>query len=272
MQRRELGDFLRVQRARLAPEAVGLPAGARRRTPGLLREEVAELCGISATWYSWVEQGRDVSMSAAALARMAAALRLSQAERAYLFELAGRRDPVGPTSDAAANAPPGIEAAVTAIATPAYVLDGAWNACAWNPAAARLFVGWLDDDQNGPRNLLRYIFLAPAARSLICDWEDRARRVVAEFRADAGARIEQPELTALIRELRADSDAFARCWDEHTVVAREGGERSFSHPKDGVLRFRQVGFTLAGQPTFKLVMLVSDDGASTPSAFASLRR
>src|ERR1700675_993137 len=92
-QRKALGEFLRRQRAKLQPAAVGLPAGARRRTPGLRREELAALSGMSATWYSWVEQGRPVSLSVGALVRLAMTLRLSRAERAYLFELAGRRDP-----------------------------------------------------------------------------------------------------------------------------------------------------------------------------------
>src|SRR5215813_11887110 len=90
---RELGDFVRAQRERLKPGDVGLPAGARRRTSGLRREEVAQLCGLSVTWYTWLEQGRDVSVSPSALARLARGLRLSRAERSYMFELAGKRDP-----------------------------------------------------------------------------------------------------------------------------------------------------------------------------------
>lgn len=258
-QRRELGEFLRAQRARLTPAMAGIGAGTRRRTPGLRREEIAQLCGISATWYSWVEQGRDVSMSAVAFARLARVLRLSPAERGYLFELAGKRDPDGPASDDAMDAPPAIAAALGAITAPAYVLDRVWNARAWNSAASRLFVGWLDDPMSknlGSKNLLRYVFLAPAARSLICDWEDRARRVVAEFRADAGARLDDPWLGGLVRELAQQSALFAESWDEHAVVAREGGERTFRHPEDGFLKYRQIGFNLASQPSFKLVMLV----------------
>src|SRR5487761_796992 len=92
-QRRELGEFIRARREKLVPSAVGLAVGGRRRTPGLRREEVAQLCGLSTTWYTWIEQARDVSVSPPALARLANALRLSRAERAYLFELARKRDP-----------------------------------------------------------------------------------------------------------------------------------------------------------------------------------
>src|SRR6185312_4468119 len=149
-QRDELGEFLRSHRARLTPGELGLEPGMRRRTPGLRREEVAQLAGVSATWYTWIEQGRDVSVSSSALTRLARVMRLTVAERAYLFDLAGRRDP-----DAPPDSPLGelnLTAIVDAITTPAYVLDRAWNALAWNKAAARLFVGWLDG--SGNHNLL----------------------------------------------------------------------------------------------------------------------
>ena len=119
---RALGDFIRAHRERLSPQAVGLPPGPRRRTPGLRREEVAQLCGVSPTWYTWIEQGRPVSASADALARIAVALQLSRAERAYLFELAAQRDPAEP-DPAAADAPATLLETVQLVNAPAYVLD-----------------------------------------------------------------------------------------------------------------------------------------------------
>src|SRR5580704_8181196 len=113
--RRELGDFVRARRERLPPAASGLSAPARRRTPGLRREEVAQLAGLSTTWYTWIEQGRDVSMSPVALARLAAALRLGRAERAYLFELAGKRDPQ-PGDAEADDLPRAVPACIATIA------------------------------------------------------------------------------------------------------------------------------------------------------------
>lgn len=178
-QRRRLGEFIRAQRSRLKPADVGLTTGSRRRTPGLRREEVAQLCGVSTTWYTWIEQGRDVSVSPAALRRIATALHLTRAERRYLFDLAGKHDPESDSGDGAMDAPAALTRMLAAIALPAYVIDRTWQARAWNESAAQLFVGWLDEP-GGERNLLRYIFLHPAARSLIHDWESRARRVVAE--------------------------------------------------------------------------------------------
>src|ERR1700722_2577537 len=125
--RRELGDFIRAQRERVAPASVGLVAARRRRTPGLRREEVAELSGLSATWYTWIEQGRDVSVSPSALARLANALRLGRAQRDYLFELAGKRDPQ-PNDGDRDGIPPTALACVASIACPAYLLDRHWTA------------------------------------------------------------------------------------------------------------------------------------------------
>jgi transcriptional regulator with XRE-family HTH domain len=252
--RRSLGDFLRTHRERLAPAALGLPTGPRRRTPGLRREELAQLCGLSATWVSWIEQGRDVAVSAAALGRLARALRLSPAERAYLFELAARRDPALPEPVPEAAVPAGVTAVLAAFPGPAYLLDRLWTAQAWNARAVRLFVGWLDGA--GDRNLLRYIFLAPAARRLLPDWPERARRVLAEFRADSGRHLRDPAIVGLIEDLRAASPFFARAWEEQAVTLRQGGERRFDHPEDGPLRLTQLTATLADRPDLKLVLLV----------------
>src|SRR5579863_5284017 len=131
-ERADLASFLRLRRARLTPRQCGLPVGPRRRTPGLRREELAQLAGISATWYAWIEQGRNVSVSPAALARLADALRLARAERAYLFALAGKRDPSELSTETATDPPAILAPAVAAIATPAYVLDRLGTALLWN--------------------------------------------------------------------------------------------------------------------------------------------
>lgn len=261
--RRELGDFLRAHRTRLSPVSLGLPAAGRRRTPGLRREEVAQSCGMSSTWYTWLEQGRDISASPPALSALARTLQLTPAERAYLFELAGKRDPSAPAplDDSGMDVPEALAQAIAAIASPAYLLDQAWTARAWNKLAARLFVGWLDGAHD--RNLLRYVFLSPTARTVIPNWQARARRVLAEFRADSSRHLESPALRALTDDLRQRSPLFAQSWTEHAVVDRTGGERTFDHPRDGVLRYEQIAFTLANRPDFTLIVLVQQ-GASQP--------
>jgi transcriptional regulator with XRE-family HTH domain len=250
---RALGEFIRAHRERLSPLEVGLPPGPRRRTPGLRREEVAQLCGVSPTWYTWIEQGRPVSASADALARIAVALRLSRAERAYLFELAAQRDPADP-DPASHDAPAALLKTVELIDAPAYVLDRQWNALGWNAQAAALFVGWLDGSND--RNLLTFTFTAPAARTLIVDWDTRARRLVAEFRADSIRHLNDAPSRALIDSLNAASDAFARFWASQDVGEREGGTREFNHPARGRVVFNQITFKPAHREDLKLVILV----------------
>ena len=262
--RRELGDFLRAHRTRLSPVSLGLPAAGRRRTPGLRREEVAQSCGMSSTWYTWLEQGRDISASPPALSALARTLQLTPAERAYLFELAGKRDPSAPAAldDSGMDVPEALAQAIAAIASPAYLLDQAWTARAWNKLAARLFVGWLDGAHD--RNLLRYVFLSPTARTVIPNWQARARRVLAEFRADSSRHLDSPALRALTDDLRQRSPLFAQNWTEHAVVDRTGGERTFDHPRDGVLRYEQIAFTLANRPDFTLIILVHQGTPAPP--------
>jgi transcriptional regulator with XRE-family HTH domain len=249
-QHRTLAEFLRTHRAKVSPSVRG-----RRRTPGLRREEVAELAGISGTWYTWMEQGRDVSVSPATLDRLAKALQLSAAERTYLFELAGKRDPTAPPSQAKA-APPDLNDVVAVVRTPAYVLDGLWNAVAWNRHAEQLFRGWLDGAHanNPTRNILRFMFAAPAARKLVDHWEDRCRRISAEFRADYAKRLDDPAMQALVDDLKRASKFFAETWEEHLVLSREGGERTFNLPT-GLQSYRQSTFNFAARPEFKLVIL-----------------
>ncbi|MEJ0004106.1 MAG: helix-turn-helix transcriptional regulator [Pararobbsia sp.] len=250
---RALGEFIRAHRERLTPEAAGLPAGSRRRTPGLRREEIAQMCGVSPTWYTWIEQGRPVSASPDALARIAVALRLTRAERAYLFGLAAQRDPAEP-APGASDAPAALLASVGLLDAPAYVLDRQWSALAWNDRASALFIGWLTPGDDP--NLLRYMFTRPAARQLVVDWDIRARRLVAEFRADSSRHLTDPPTRALVENLLSESETFARYWRSQDVVEREGGLREFDHPAQGRLRFDQITLKPVLREDLKLVALI----------------
>lgn len=247
--RRLLGEFLRAHRERAQPAD---PAG-RRRTPGLRREELASKAGISATWCAWIEQGREVQVSPDALRRLSDALGLSTAERTYLFELAGRVDPLE-SSESEIDASASIRSAVAALYHPAYGLDRLWNATCWNDAARGLFRGWLDGQHQ--RNLLRFVFLDAAARTLIPEWEDRARRLLAEFRADFGHNFRDERVRALVEELRAGSPLFAMAWLAQDVQQREGGLRTFADRQGGLQHFIQHSFNPADRPDHKLVLLV----------------
>ncbi|MDE1979539.1 MAG: helix-turn-helix domain-containing protein [Betaproteobacteria bacterium] len=259
---RLLGDFIRLHRNRLSPAAAGLPATGRRRAPGLRREELASLCGVSATWITWLEQGRPVAPSAKTLERVAHALQLTPAERAYLFELAQRRDPSEPATPT--KAVDAVLRSVHAIVHPAYVLNQRWDVVAGNAQAQDLFLGWqtspatphTEPATEEPPNLLRFLFFNPQARGLIENWPLRSQRLVAEFRADCGGRLHTSPLRALIDELSALSPEFDAFWKLNDVQEREGGERGFVHPRHGRLVYEQLTLRAALHPEYKLVMLL----------------
>ena len=214
------------------------------------------MSGLSTTWYTWVEQGRDISLSAAALARLADALDLGTAERAYLFELTRRRDPSPAAAGSAlTGAPRELASVLRAASVPAYLLDRLWRVRDRNAAADRLFAPWFD---SGEPCLLRYVLLDPTARTFICDWENRARRLIAEFRADIAHAPDDPGLCGLVEGLVRDSAVFARLWREQAVLSREGGGRTFDHPHDGIVSYDQVTLVPAAHPDHKLVMLLPE--------------
>ncbi|WP_115720290.1 helix-turn-helix domain-containing protein [Gallaecimonas mangrovi] len=252
---RLLGQFIRAHRERLTPPA---RAFGRRRTPGWRREELADAAGVSVTWVTFLEQGRQVSASAAALVRLAEALQLSLAERATLFELAAKRDPEQPDAPAKAVSDE-LLALPKVMAMPAYLLDRCWYMQAWNSGAEALFKGWLDNGEAG-HNLLAFVFLTPLARQLIADWPVRAERLVAEFRSDFSRHPGDSQLQALVDDLMAKSLDFSQCWQAQSVQYREGGERLFN-TANGRQRFIQNTLIPAAQPDCKLVCLMPVPGA-----------
>jgi len=262
--KKQLGKFVRAHRERLTPGDVGLARGVRRRVKGLRREEVALLSDISVTWLTWIEQGRAPALTAATLAKLAKVLQLSRAERTYLFDLAGQglgnehRLPF----DAASLRK--VSEVLDTLATPAYALDGAWNAVAWNPMATALFTGWLGSEAES-KNLLEYMFLCPQARDFVDDWSTRAGRLVAEFRADLSSSLAHPEANDQVANLCEHSADFHRLWRQHDVLDREGGRRVFRHPTRGALTYEQVTLRVANAPELKLVVLLTVNGPSLVS-------
>ncbi|HEX8957478.1 MAG TPA: helix-turn-helix transcriptional regulator [Burkholderiaceae bacterium] len=262
-----IGEFIRLHRERLSAPQVGLSFGLRRRAKGLRREEVASLCGISPTWLTWIEQGRATSVSAATLSRIATVLQLKRAERDYLFDLAGMHDPEQPEQIDNLALLATLRSAVERVQSPAYVLNRTWDVLAWNRHAADLFGAWLTPpatleegeeaaEDDVPPNLLRFMFLDDQARKLVVDWKVRAERLVAEFRADASAELEQEAMQAMVQELCGQSTDFDALWRRHDVLEREGGERAFHHPHYGALLYQQLTLRVSHAPDFKLVMLI----------------
>ena len=219
------------------------------------REELAAKAGMSATWCAWIEQGREVQASPEALGRLARALVLSRAERAYLFELSGRRDPeLAPLRTRCPT--PRRRCARSSRRSEIPPTD--WTRCG-TPAAGtrpRNNCSLAGSTAIVERNLLRFVFLDPTARRLIPDWEDRARRLLAEFRADFGQSFRDARVRGLADELLAKSPLFAAAWNQQGVQHRAGGLREFVHPNEGPLSFEQHTFHPAERRDYKLVVLV----------------
>ncbi|MFF4268722.1 helix-turn-helix transcriptional regulator [Streptomyces sp. NPDC001536] len=235
MNRAELADFLRRGRARLEPSDVGLPPGARRRTPGLRREEVAALAGMSVDYYTRLEQRRGPHPSRQMLTALARALRLTDDERDHLFHLTGEEPPRrGGTS---AHVRPGLLLVLDRLHdTPAMVVSDTGELLTQNALSSALS-GDVGARPPRERNLLRRFFLDPTARELFPaeDVPDHARAHVANLRAVAAARPDDPEPARLVAELRSSSEEFARLWDAHEVAVRRRSTKRFLHPAVGLL-------------------------------------
>jgi transcriptional regulator with XRE-family HTH domain len=241
-QRHQLGAFLRARRATLRPQDVGLARGVNlRRTPGLRREEVAQLAGISASWYTRLEQGKDVQLSAKALAHVAGALQLTPAQREYVVTLA-QGDPLGVQAARA----PSVSATLQDVLDvqsdhPAYLIDAALNLLAWNQAAIRVF-GFADDLADVPaeeRNLLWLIF-TDDARGWLVDRERHAKLLLAQFRDASRHVVNDPWFGRFVERLKRRSAEFADWWSRYDVERVQETEKVIDHPVVGQLALRQT--------------------------------
>jgi transcriptional regulator with XRE-family HTH domain len=267
--RAELADFLRNRRASLKPADVGLPVGGRRRTPGLRREEVAQLANVGSTWYTWLEQGRDVRASLEVLEALARALRLSQAERTHLI-LLGRGEEPPPCKSPAERASATLRRLIENLGpNPAFILGRRWDYLAWNDAAIAL-LGDLGAVPRASRNHAWLTFTDPARREMFTDWERSARVLVAKFRADSARHLGDPAFESLIAALRKTSPEFSRAWDRHEVSRSGEGRKDLRHPTAGLLSFSHAVFHPAEVSEQRLILYSPLPDHDTPAKLAAL--
>ncbi len=251
--RAELADFLKARRAALQPTDVGLPGGGRRRTPGLRREEVATLAGVGTTWYTWLEQGRDVRASLDVFEALAHALKLTPAERSHLITL-GRGEEAPPPPPQPEHVSPTLRRLVENLdPSPAYLLGRRWDYLAWNRAASVLF-GDLAEVPPGKRNQIWLMFTDPARRELLPDWEETARRLTARFRADYAQHVGDPSFDKLVDSLLEVSPEFRKWWPRHEVAASGEGRKEINHPVAGMFVFEHAVFRHAENPEQRLLL------------------
>jgi transcriptional regulator with XRE-family HTH domain len=261
-QRREFGKFLTSRRARLDPKDFGLPEGPRR-TPGLRREEVAVLAGVSVSWYTWLEQGRDIQPSPDALARISKVLKLDRIESAHLYALSALDAPIVQTGGGVTS---GLEMLVQAInPIPAYVRNARLDILAWNDASADLFVDY-GSLKPHERNTLRLLFLHPPYRTVILDWEQMARGMISTFRAARAQSPDKGPFDSLIEELSAQSPEFHEWWQDTEVKGFEEGRKRMLHPISGYIDFTYVALTPDGRPDLSLVTYIPRKAAYDPQS------
>ncbi|WP_333777812.1 helix-turn-helix domain-containing protein [Streptomyces sp. IBSBF 3136] len=252
--RAELSEFLRTRRARLKPEDVGLPDfGRHRRVPGLRREELAQLAGVSVAYYTRLEQGNGRNVSAEVLDSIARALRLSDAEHAHLTHLAKpkahKKRPVARQQQVRAAL---CQLLDTMDGVPAYVVGRRAEILAWNRMAAALFGDWALLPA-ADRNWARLVFLRPEYRELFVDWEQKAIDIVCALRMDAGCYPDDPRLSALVGELSVKSEEFRRLWATHDVKEKSHGMKRLHHPLVGDLSLRFETFRVTGDTDQALI-------------------
>jgi hypothetical protein len=258
--RLELSDFLRTRRAKIVPSDVGLADGARRRTPGLRREEVALLANIGTTWYTRLEQGLPINVSSEVLHSISRALRLTSDERRHLYLLAGLPLTVAPVDEERVSDL--VMRVVNALdPSPAYVVGRRWDILAWNRIADALFD--YSSCTGLARNIVWRLFRTPDYRRCMGDPECVMRRCVAQFRAIAAKYPSDPAFAELVADLRANSSEFRDLWAEHDVLGSTEGLKRFIDPELGELILENTSFNLPGDCDMRMVVLTAAPGSET---------
>ncbi|MEV0387631.1 helix-turn-helix transcriptional regulator [Nonomuraea sp. NPDC050643] len=263
--RDQLKVFLRAKREALRPADVGMPAAGRRRTPGLRREEVAVIAGVGVSWYTWLEQGRDIKVSGAVLDAIARALKLDEAERTHLYVLAGLNPP-DPEGRPGAPVSEQLRAVLDAwMPNPAHVLDRHYNLVAMNDAARWVF--GFDDDVS---NCMVAFFTHPTYRGRFTEWDEFAQDMVADFRASSVRYHDDPLFGRIAEELCTASPRFAELWARPEVRSRSQGIKAITHPEAGDLTFEYSLLRLPDRADLNVVLHTPHPGTDTKEKVRSL--
>jgi transcriptional regulator with XRE-family HTH domain len=252
MDANHFGNYLKDRRTKLDPTAFGIPL-TRRRTPGLRREEVAQRANVSATWYTWLEQGRGGAPSADVLDRISRAMMLTDVEREHLFLLGLGRPP-----EVQYHAPDGITPRLQRVLdtleySPAFIRTATWDVIAWNKAAAAVLTDY-STLPDGQRNVLRLMFHDSRVRAAQSNWQSVARYVVASFRADVARAGAARNVQSLVDELCATSPEFAVMWRDNDVQGHGEGRKVLQHPVAGPLAMEFSAFAVDGRPDLNMVI------------------
>lgn len=265
----ELGDFLKTRRAKILPSQVGLTTAGRRRTPGLRREEVAQLAGIGITWYTWLEQGRPIHVSSAVIESLSRVLLLDRQEREHLYLLANQPLPAEIPVYEGTISPILQHVLDNLVLCPSFIADMRWNVVAWNKAACAIF-GDFTQMNARQRNVVWAMFTEDYFKHLYLDWDAHAKSLLGRFRSTCGKYIDDPWLRQFIDDLKADSPEFNQWWTLHEIQNDSGVFKEFRHPKAGVLNFESSSFDVPDNSGLRLFVHVPSPGTETVGRMRSL--
>lgn len=267
--RKELAHFLRTRRQRLSPEAVGLPAGSRRRTPGLRREELALAAGIGVTWYTRLEQGRSITASPQVLESLVRVFGLDAAERNHLFILAREQQPADPFPLTGIISPALQYILDTMGICPAYIANPRWDMIAWNQAMCHVYTDFSMLPLH-ERNIPRYMLTNQRQRALFDHWEKEARGMLALFRTSTERYVGEPWFKALVADLEQISPEFRIWWPNHDIQAAHSGPKVLNHPLVGRLVLQSNSLQVVDAPDLRLVIYTPLPEANTAQKLAKL--
>ena len=261
---KELGEFLKVCRNKIKPDQIGISVATRRRTPGLRREEVAQLAGIGLTWYTWLEQGRAINVSDAVLDSLSRVFLLTSEERSHLYSLANKS-----LSKQAAEVHQPINERVInflekldLLYCPAYIIDCHWNLIKWNKYATTVF-GNFDQLPAYERNIIYMMFCNHIYMSLFEDWELHAKEMLGRFHATFARNIDDPWFNEFIQKLKIENEMFASWWALYDINSMSNIVKNLIHPKLGRLTFDFVCLDIFDSPNFTLLVYNPDNKTST---------
>lgn len=265
----ELADFLKTRRAKILPAQAGLTAGTRRRTPGLRREEVAQLAGIGLTWYTWLEQGRSIHVSAQVIESLANVLLLNKEERIHLYLLANQPLPSDMPSYQETVSPILQHFLDSLTLCPALIIDSRWNVTAWNNAACLLFGNFAEMNAR-ERNIVWAMFTDEKYKQLFVDWSHHAKGLLARFRAACGQYINDSWLVQFIDELKGQSLEFSLWWPLHEIQSNGEKLKQLNHPDLGILDFEISNFDVSDNSGLKLIVHVPLSETDTAAKLKTL--
>ena len=265
---KELASFLKSCRERLTPNDVGLPCTSRRRTPGLRREEVAALAGVSITWYTWLEQGREIHVSSEVVESLSRVFMLNEDERKYFYKLANQS--YTPKDVLNEHISPLLQHVLNNLKyCPSIIINRRWSVCGWNEEAKILF-GDYEKMNEREKNILWAMFSDDKYKNMFSDWEKYAKHLIAAFRADYGMNIEDSWNAQLVKDLKNSNPQFKNWWNNHDVDSKCEIYKKIVHPVVGVMEFEVNNFVVADKSDFRMVIHVPIQKSGTEEKMKSL--